>query len=84
MNKKNSKYNMLHDFTEDEIHMCKINLHHTICIWGEQIFDSSFEKTLPLTPKKSLYCRSIGENNNIVQTYDTHINANDGSVYIHF
>ena len=51
---------MLNDISFKDIHMCRINLTHTICIWGNHIFDSNFEKTLPLNLECLLICRSIG------------------------
>jgi hypothetical protein len=58
--KKNRSYNMLNNMSFKDIHMCRINVTHTICIWGNNIFDSNFQKTLPINLECSLMCRSIG------------------------
>ena len=60
MKKGNRPYNMLKDISFKDIHMCRINVTHTICIWGNHIFDSNFQNTLPLNHACLLMCRSIG------------------------
>ena len=50
---------MLNDISFKDIHMCRINVTHTICIWGNHIFDSNFENTLPLNRHCLKLCRSI-------------------------
>ena len=60
MKKKNRSYNMLTDSSYEDIHMCRINISHTICIWGDHIFDTNFKKTLPLNNESLLICRSMG------------------------
>ena len=73
---------MLQDSCENYIYMCRITLIHTIFIWGHHIFDSNFYMTLPLTAQNLMYCRSIGQDYDTVQTYDEHIHANVGSLYV--
>ena len=51
---------MLNDISFYDIHMYRINVTHTICIWGNHIFDSKFQNTLPLNLECLLMCRSIG------------------------
>ena len=68
MKRKNRSYNMLNDISFKDIHMCRINLTHTICIWGNHIFDSNFEKTLPLNLECLLICRSIGMPDDFIDT----------------
>ena len=59
---------MLNDISVKDVHMCQINLTHTICIWGNHIFDSNFEKILPLNLECLLICRSIGMPDDCIDT----------------
>ena len=67
MKKKNRSYNMLTDISYEDINMCRINISHTICIWGDHIFDTNFETTLPLNNESLLMCRSIGMHDDAVK-----------------
>ena len=60
MKKGNKSYNMLRGISYKDIHMCRIYISHTICIWGDHIFYTNFKNTLPLNKESLLICRSIG------------------------
>ena len=60
MKKPNRSYKILTDVSYKDIHMCRIYITHTICIWGNHIFDTNLKKNLPLNTESLLICRSIG------------------------
>ena len=52
----------------EDIHMCRISITHTICIWGYHIFDRNFEHTLQLNLPNLLLCRKIGMGEDYMDT----------------
>ena len=75
---------MLNHISFKDIHMCRISLTHTICIWGHHIFDSNFASTLPLNLPNLLICRSIGMPEDDIDTVKKKHHDNDtaGTEYI--
>ena len=84
MKKKNRKYNMLNDVSIEHIHMYRINLTHTLCIWGYHIFDSNFAQTIELNLHNLLLCRKIGGCEDDMDTVkiNNHDEDNAGEKYI--
>ena len=84
MKKGNRSYNMLNDVSYKDIHMCRIYITNTICIWGNHIFATNFKNTLTLNTESLLICRSIGMPDDYLVNFNLQSpnNKTEGNDYI--